>query len=121
MEWFGHQGRRGMSNFRDVDRQTGFLLPPSAGEWLPQRNLARFVVEVIDGLDLRTLVGSYRGSGSASYHPSMLLGLWFTVTRQECLRAGSWSAPPTIRWRFASLRPMTIRTTTRSRRFGGGF
>jgi transposase len=64
-----------MSNFRDVDRQTGFLLPPSVDEWLPQRHLARFVVEVIDGLDLRALIGSYRGSGSASYHPSMLLGL----------------------------------------------
>ena len=64
-----------MSNFRDVDRQTGFLLPPSVDEWLSQRHLARFVVEVIDGLDLRAVVGSYRGSGSASYHPSMLLGL----------------------------------------------
>jgi transposase len=64
-----------MSNFRDVDRQTGFLLPPSVDEWLRQRHLARFVVEVIDGLDLRALVGSYRASGSASYHPSMLLGL----------------------------------------------
>ena len=64
-----------MSNFRDVDRRTGFLLPPSVDEWLPQRHLARFVVEVIDGLDLRALSGSYRGSGSASYHPEMLLGL----------------------------------------------
>ena len=64
-----------MSNFRQVDRQTGFLLPPSVDEWLPQRHLARFVVEVIDGLDLRALSGSYRGSGSASYHPEMLLGL----------------------------------------------
>src|SRR6478609_1998467 len=64
-----------MSNFRPVDRQTGFLLPPSVDEWLPQRHLARFVVEVIDGLDLRELIGSYRGSGSASYHPAMLLGL----------------------------------------------
>ena len=64
-----------MSNFRQVDRQTGFLLPPSVDEWLPQRHLARFVVEVIDGLDLRELIGSYRGSGSASYHPVMLLGL----------------------------------------------
>ena len=71
-----HQGTvRGMSNFRQVDRQTGFLLPPSVDEWLPQRHLARFVVEVIDGLDLRALVGGYRGSGSASYHPSVLLGL----------------------------------------------
>src|SRR5215469_5897493 len=64
-----------MSNFRPVDRQTGFLLPPSVDEWLPERHLARFVVEVIEGLDLRAFIGSYRGSGSASYHPEMLLGL----------------------------------------------
>ena len=64
-----------MSNFRQIDRQTGFLLPPSVDEWLPQRHLARFVVEVIDGLDLRALSGGYRGSGSASYHPCVLLGL----------------------------------------------
>jgi transposase len=64
-----------VSNFRTIDRQTGFLLPPSVDEWLPERHLARFVVEVIDGLDLRLMSGDYRGSGSASYHPSMLLGL----------------------------------------------
>jgi transposase len=64
-----------MSNFRPINRDTGFLLPPSVDEWLPQRHLARFVVEVIDGLDLSELVKAYRGSGSASYHPAMLLGL----------------------------------------------
>jgi transposase len=64
-----------MSNFREVDRATGFLLPPSVDEWLPERHLARFVVDVIEGLDLSPLVKSYRGSGSASYHPSLLLGL----------------------------------------------
>jgi transposase len=64
-----------MSNFRPINRDTGFLLPPSVDEWLPQRHLARFVVEVIDGLDLSELEKSYRGSGSASYHPAMLLGL----------------------------------------------
>jgi transposase len=64
-----------MSNFRQVDRQTGFLLPPSVDEWLPERHLARFVVEVIEGLDLRAFIGSYRGSGSASYHPEVLLGV----------------------------------------------
>ena len=46
-------GVLGMSNFRTIDRQTGFLLPPSVDEWLPEKHLARFVVEVIDGLDLR--------------------------------------------------------------------
>lgn len=64
-----------MSNFRTINRDTGFLLPPSVDEWLPQRHLARFVAEVIDGLDLSPLVKAYRGSGSASYHPAMLLGL----------------------------------------------
>jgi transposase len=64
-----------MSNFRQVDRQTGFLLPPSVDEWLPERHLARFVVEVIERLSLSAMEGAYRGSGSASYHPSVLLGL----------------------------------------------
>ena len=63
-----------LSNFRTIDRETGFLLPPSVDEWLPEQHLARFVVEVIDGLDLRAMSGAYRGSGSASYHPAMLLG-----------------------------------------------
>src|SRR5471030_1678523 len=64
-----------MNNFRSIDRQTGFLLPPSVDEWLPEKHLARFIVEVIDGLDLRAMSGSYRGGGSASYHPRMLLGI----------------------------------------------
>ena len=64
-----------MSNFRPIDRDTGFLMPPSVDEWLPQRHLARFVVEVIAGLDLRAMTGSYRGSGEASYHPGLLLGI----------------------------------------------
>jgi len=64
-----------MSNFLPVDRDTGFLLPPSVDEWLPERHLARFIVEVIEGLDLSAMRASYRGSGSASYAPSLLLGV----------------------------------------------
>jgi transposase len=64
-----------MSNFRTIDRETGYLLPPSVDEWLPEKHLARFIVEVVEGLDLRAMIGRYRGSGSASYHPRMLLGL----------------------------------------------
>jgi len=64
-----------MSNFRLIDRDTGFLMPPSVDEWLPERHLARFVVEVTAGLDLRAMTGGYRGSGEASYHPQLLLGI----------------------------------------------
>ena len=76
-----------MTNFRSIDRQTGFLLPPSVDEWLPEKHLARFVVEVIDGLDLRAMSGSYRGSGSASYHLRMLLGILGPVEVQDSLRS----------------------------------
>ena len=64
-----------MGNFRPIDRDTGFLMPPSVDEWLPEKHLARFVVDVLAGLDLRAMLGSYRGSGEASYHPSILLGI----------------------------------------------
>lgn len=64
-----------MSNFRPINRDMDFLMPPSVDEWLPQRHLARFVVEVVEGLDLRAMTSSYRGSGEASYHPRLLVGL----------------------------------------------
>src|SRR6202046_4363165 len=62
-------------NFRPSDRLTSFLMPPSVDEWLPQRHLARFVVEVCEGLTWSAMTKSYRGSGSASYHPAVLLGV----------------------------------------------
>ena len=64
-----------MKTFRPVDRDTGFFMPPSVDEWLPEKHLARFVVDVIAGLDLRSMIGSYRSSGEASYHPTVLLGV----------------------------------------------
>ena len=64
-----------MSNFRLIDRETGFLMPPSVDEWLPERHLARFVVEIIGQLDLAAMTSRYRGSGEQSYHPELLLGL----------------------------------------------
>ncbi len=64
-----------MSNFRPINRDMDFLMPPSVDDWLPERHLARFVVEVIEGLDLSAMSRSYRGSGEASYPPQLLLGL----------------------------------------------
>src|SRR5271157_1222674 len=98
-----------MSNFRTIDRQTGYLLPPSVDEWLPEKHLARFVVEVIDGLDLRAMSGEYRGSGSASYPPRMLLGLLVYG-----YATGVFSSRKLER-------PTIIPTTTRWRRFAGVF
>ena len=58
-----------------MDRDTGYLFPPSVDDWLPQKHMARFVVEVIDGLDLSAFTKRYRGTGSEPYHPALLLGI----------------------------------------------
>ena len=65
-----------MTRFVNADRQTSYLLPPSVEEWLPEEHLARYIVEVVDGLDLSALVNGYRGRGSEAHHPSVLLGLF---------------------------------------------
>jgi transposase/IS5 family transposase len=64
-----------MSGFIPVDRQTNYLFPPSVEDWLPENHLARFIVEVIDRLDLTELTRQYAGRGSAAHHPAVLLGL----------------------------------------------
>jgi transposase len=64
-----------MTNFRPIDRDIDFLLPPSVQEWLPEAHLARYVVEVVEGLDLRELEQAYAGRGSEPYHPATLLAL----------------------------------------------
>ena len=44
-------------------------------EWLNEDHLARFVVEVIDHLDLSNLTRQYSGHGSKAYHPATLLAI----------------------------------------------
>lgn len=64
-----------MSNFILSNRKTDYLLPPSVDDWLTQDHLARFVVEVIDGLDLSNLTRQYAGRGSKAHHPATLLAI----------------------------------------------
>ena len=62
-------------SFQPIDRDTDYLLPPSVQEWLPEAHLARYVVEVVETLDLSSLEGAYAGRGSHAYHPATLLSL----------------------------------------------
>ena len=64
-----------MARFIQYDRHQQYLLPPSVDEWLPEDHLARYVVEVIDQLDLSKLTSRYSRSGSEAYHPALMLAL----------------------------------------------
>lgn len=61
--------------FHPIDRDTDFLLPPSVQEWLPEAHLARYVVDVVEQLDLSAMERAYAGRGSDAYHPATLLAL----------------------------------------------
>jgi transposase len=65
------------TNFIPTDRHTLYLLPPSVQDWLPEKHLARFVVDIVSQLDLRSVSEQYGGRGSKAYHPRMLLALLF--------------------------------------------
>jgi transposase len=64
-----------MARFIQYDRYQQYLLPPSVDEWLPEDHLARYIVEVIDQLDLSQLTNRYSRSGSEAYHPALMLAL----------------------------------------------
>ena len=64
-----------MARFIQYDRHQQYLLPPSVDEWLPEDHLARYIVEVIDQLDLSKLINCYSCSGSEAYHPALMLAL----------------------------------------------
>ncbi len=64
-----------MGRFVPIDRETNYLFPPSVQEWLPQDHLARFVVDVVEQLDLSRIENSYAGRGSDAHHPAMLISL----------------------------------------------
>jgi transposase len=62
--------------FRSDDLNQALLLPPSLHDWLPEKHLARFLVDVVDALDLSAIHVSYDekdGRGQAAYAPAMMV------------------------------------------------
>ncbi len=62
-----------MSPFKPINRHTSYLFPPSVDDWLPEQHLARFVVDVVEQLDLKEMERAYRGAGTEAFHPALLL------------------------------------------------
>ncbi len=49
------------------------LLPQNLEELIPEDHLVRVVNRVIDNLDLEPILSEYKGGGTSSYHPRMML------------------------------------------------
>jgi transposase len=59
--------------FKEYDPDQAMLLPPSLDELIGRTHAVRVVNDVIDRIDIEPLMESYKGGGTSSYHPRMLL------------------------------------------------
>jgi len=51
------------------------LLPPSLEELIPPNHVVRVVRQVIDQLNIDSIIKKYKGGGTSSFHPRMMLKL----------------------------------------------
>lgn len=58
--------------FKEYNQQQIQLLPPSLEELIPAEHLVRIVNQVVDHLDLSSIINQYEGGGTSAYHPKML-------------------------------------------------
>jgi transposase len=63
--------------FKNCDRNTLFLMPPSVEDWVAEDHLARFVLDIVSRLDLSPIKNAYAGRGSDAYPPHIMVALLF--------------------------------------------
>jgi transposase len=59
--------------FKAYQQHQAMLLPPSLDELIAQGHPVRVVNQVLDKIDIDPLLKKYKGGGSSSFHPRMLL------------------------------------------------
>ena len=67
------KARHSQVTFKPYQQDQMFLLPLSFGELVPPNHLARVISRAIDRMNIEPLLRSYKGGGTSSYHPRMML------------------------------------------------
>ena len=63
------------TRFVSVDRDQPLLLPPDLRDWIPEDDFVHFVIQAVEGMNLRSFKVNVKGSGSAQYPPHMMMSL----------------------------------------------
>ena len=97
--------------FIEVDRETPFNFSPHMEEWLPGDHLARFVIDIVNSLDLSDLRASYseRSKGQKAYDPAMMVAMIFYclitgVLSSRKMEQATWESIP-VRFITGDLHP----------------
>ena len=67
----------GKITYKNYNQGQVLLFPPSIDSMIAEDSPARLVNQIVDGLDLSEIDFGYKGGGTSSYHPRMLLKVLF--------------------------------------------
>ena len=59
--------------YKDYNQNDFLLFPPCIGDFVPENHPVRTVNAILDNLDISEIESTYKGGGTTSYHPLMLL------------------------------------------------
>jgi transposase len=64
-----------MTTYVPFDRDQAFLLPPDLKDWLPEDDIAHFIVAAVERVRLGAFRTNPQAGGKPQYHPRLMLGL----------------------------------------------
>ena len=67
------KNRSSLPVFKPYEKDQMMALLPSLEELIPSNYMVRLVDEAIEGMNIDALVASYKGGGTSSYHPKMMV------------------------------------------------
>ena len=62
--------------FKSYSQNQQFLLPKNIDDFVTNGHIARLISKIIDSMDIKHVLATYKGGGSSSYNPRMLLKSW---------------------------------------------
>jgi len=69
--------------FKEYNQDQMWLFPPSIEELIPQNHIVRTINTAINGMNLSNILKAYKGGGTSSYHPQMLLKVMIYAYTQK--------------------------------------
>lgn len=62
--------------FKPYCQDQQFLLPKNIDDFVAPGHIARLISAIIDNMDVQHIIDTYKGGGTSSYNPKMLLKSW---------------------------------------------
>ncbi len=63
--------------FKALTSSQSVMFPENIGDRIPDNHPVRLVNKVVDGLDLSSIISNYKGGGTSSFHPRMMVKVLF--------------------------------------------